>query len=560
MGGEVTKISHQYGVPLTKYPKGDQQFDVGTVMAGVSQGWPMKVQGADLNTFITVFGKPDRTQEDGYHAYLALNSYLNTLGHFVRVVDDTAKYQYLSLYSDWLVDKTATEWAAETTFDDLDITHKGDVFYVSQQDANTGNDPATDDGTWWVAYIKPGSATFATTVTPSGNVMMIAILKNGVVAADKYGFKISGINATKETFVVTVYKKLADNTDQQVGDPLTVSLDQDALAADGSSLFIESVFEQKSNDIQFKVIASPTFAKILEHGTVWFTGGAAGGTPTATNYETAWNLLKDTTIDLDQLFMAGDSDADHVADAVAVANERNVRIECDYPAGNTVAQNVTYLAGLSLTGEKNVSFTHGRISCNDMFYTGNRKYLSISGLATGAKGWSRETSKTLVDPAVWEAPAGEGFGALRGITGVKNETPITEPDKVTLTGVWSNYIVNSSDKGIIVWEQYTMFGEESHYAYKDQMDIINYVYKIHRLQMQSQLFRMKTDQQIIDSLSGVLSRLKTKGVLIASTAEGVEIPEPYRIWITTEGTKRWIHRALRPQRAIGAVILETVPM
>lgn len=558
--GDVTKITHQFGTPLTVYPKGDQRFDVGTVIAGVSQGWPMKVQEVDLNTFQTVFGTPDRLKEDGYHAYLALNCYLNTVGHYVRVVADDAKYMYLSLYSDWVVDETGTEWAVGTTYSDGDITHKADVFYISQQDANTGHDPATDDGTWWVPYIEPGNATFATTVTPAGTVMLIAILKNGVVADNKYGIKISGKNATAETFVVTVYKKLADATEQQVGDPLTVSLNADAVAADGSSLFIESVFEQKSNDIEFKCIANPTFGKILEHGTVWFTGGAAGGTPTATNYETAWNLLKDTTFDLDQLFMAGDTDSDHLTDAIAVANERNVRIECDYPAGNTVAQNITYLSGLSLSAEKQVSFTHGRISCNDMFYSGRRKYLSISGLATAAKGWARELSKTLIDPAVWEAPAGEVYGLLRGVTGVKNESPITEAEKVTLAGAWSNYIVNSSDKGIIIWEHYTMYGEESLYAYKRIIDIINYVYKIHKGLMQSQLFRAKTDQEIIDILSGVCNRLKTQGVLVASADADATIPEPFRIWITTSGNKRYIHRALRFSRAIGPVILETVPM
>jgi len=556
--GEVTKITHLLGKSPIKYPKGDMVFDVGTVLQS-ERGWPFTVINTDKNDYQADFGKPLRLREDGYQAWFALHVSENTIGHFVRVVADDAKYQHLSIYSDWLVDKTDTEWVSGTTFAAGDITHKGNVFYISQQADNTGHDPAVDNGTWWVPYIKPGGTIFSTTVAPAGDVMLIAILKNGVTEENKYGFAILNKNVTKETFDIQVYEKQADGTSKAVGDPLTVSVNQDAVNAMNQSIFIETVFANQSTVIQFKCIASPSFAKILEHGTVWFSGGAAGGTPTNANYLTAWNMLKDTSIDIDALFTAGDTDTVNIGYAAAVADERDARLEGDCQADVTVAAAVSWVSSLSLQSQ-NVCFTYGQISFNDPFYNGNRKYMRLSGLAIAAKAWAREQSKTIVDPGVEEAPAGEDFGLLRGVTGVRNEMPITETDKVTLAGAWINYIVNSTKKGLIFWEQFTLYGEECAYAYKDIVDVINYIYKIHKSIMQTKQFRKMSDQAIIDSLTPILKRFKTKGVLIPAKDDEEEFPDPYKVWVETVNSKRLIHRVMRFDRSIGPVILETIPV
>lgn len=63
--------------------------------------------------------------------------------------------QTISLVSSTIAASSVSEWAVGTTYGDgdivLDSRTQPYTTYTSQQAANTGNDPATDDGTWWVS-------------------------------------------------------------------------------------------------------------------------------------------------------------------------------------------------------------------------------------------------------------------------------------------------------------------------------------------------------------------------------------------------------------------------
>ncbi len=188
-----------------------------------------------------------------------------------------------------------------------------------------------------------------------------------------------------------------------------------------------------------------------------------------------------------------------------------------------------------------------------------RKTLRTSGFRTASKAYAMNASKTLIDPGVEEAPAGEQFGLIRGVSGIRNEAPITYDDKVKIAGAWGSYIVNSTNSGLIFWEQYTLYGDEAALAYIRTVDVVNYIYHVHKDIMKAKQFRGESDEEIIEALSAVLNRFTAKNVLIPSP-DDAEYPDPYSIWITQSGAKRQIHRAIRTSYAIGPIVLETIPL
>ena len=551
--GKVTDIKHVAGKSPVIYPKGDQVFEIGTVLRS-PRGWPGTIITTDRNDYLADFGTPDRNSEDGYQAKFALYNHANTVGKYVRVVSDTAEYPYFSFQGNG-VSEEGSDWVVGTTYAQYVVVTLNSIKYVSQIANNTGNDPSTDGGSNWVPLIDKSSATFATVVNPAGDISLIFMLINGEVRDNYFGLSISNKNATKQTFDVSVWEDQANPV--QVGETMTASLNVDAIAADQSSLFIESVLANKSEAVGVKMATGASFDNIFEHDVVWFSGGNDTATPSPQNYSDAWDLLRSSQVDLDLIFMAGDATDANVQVAAAIAIERDIRLEGDCPAGLSVAAAIVWVNGLGIQTH-NVSFTYGQISFNDPFYTGMRKYLRISGFLAASKAYGREASKTIIDPGIEEAPAGEEFGLIRGVSGIKNETTLSVQDKKDLAGAWINYIVNGADKGVIIWEQFTMYGEECNYAYKRNVDVINYIYHIHAQLMQKQQFRGKSDREIIKTCSKVLKRLQTKGVLVPDETNE-EFSEAYKVWITRTGSTVEINRMIRIQYAIGPIVLKTIP-
>jgi hypothetical protein len=507
--GEVTKIDHVYGNSQEVVETGDLIFNVGAILKDVAKGWPGVIHQVNKSTYLDVFGTPPRLAEDAYQAYYALYINENTLGEYIRVVASDAKYAHLT--------------------------------YATLDGART-----------------EGASAFDTAIEPVTANQMVAWVKDGVTDDDKYGIAITSIDATKKTFVVEISEKQADATVVLLGS-YTVNFIPGSVNANNEPLFIESVFASKCPQIGIKVAEDADFDKVVAHTIEYFTGGLPGGDPVEADYLAAWSLLNDEEIDLDMIFTAGNTESTHLTNALSVALTRMVRIEIDNPAGQTVAAAIAWLDGLSLQSEL-YCWTYGRVSFNDPFYPGIRKSLGVSGFAVAAKAYGMNASRTLIDPGVEEAPAGEEFGLIRGVTGIRNETPLSAANKVLIAAAWGNYIVNSSNSGIIFWEQYTLFGEESKRAYKRTVDVISYIYHNHKDALKVDMFRGKTNEQIIHKLSKVMERLKGKKVLVASTDTGTPYPEAYRIWITQVGAKRQIHRAFRVSWAVGPIVLETIAL
>lgn len=691
---------------MGQYPRGDLVFDIGTVIHGVNKGWPMKIIETDRNNFTAYFGIPKRQADDGYHAYLALYNHESTVGHYVRVVDDTAEYPYLEFHSkvelwsagsydtgrivlrngniyrssaadvntapssgsdngwelhsswrdydlkfhepelycadtdfplwsgescgrgvivrhtdgslyvstvehntsspdsgswerytpgewsayitytrgcvvkhsgvihvsasqnnvsepdpdntDWTV-YTAGEWNGDIIYAGGDIVLHNDIPYVSSADDNIGNDPEIHSR--WEEYtgytpITSAGAGFGTEVSAGGNIFMTARLKNGVTEDNTYAVSLSGLNPAKQTFQVIVYENINGKAEVAEG-PFTAGLTPGSLKADGSPLFIEAVCEQYSQIVDFEVDEeNADFRMITETRFCWFRGGSPGGTPGINDYKKAWDLFKKTEVD--QLFMAGDIDIDHIQSALEAAEEKQIRLEADTPGGTPEAAAAWVQDNMGIFQSHLLSFTYGRVSFRDPFYSGSRKTLGMSGFASAAKAYGRHFSKTMIDAGVEEVPAGENFGLLRGAAGIRNETPLSEDDQKILAERWLNYILNSSRAGIILWEQFTCYGDESPLAYKRTVDVMNYVYKIHQGIMQENQFRGKSDQEIINLLTPLLQRLQTKGVLVSDITGDSDYPDPFHIWITAVQNKRQIHRMMRISRAVGPIILKTI--
>ena len=50
------------------------------------------------------------------------------------------------------------EWNSTTTYANIDVVSRGGASWVSVKSNNRGNDPLTDDGTWWNCMVADSLA------------------------------------------------------------------------------------------------------------------------------------------------------------------------------------------------------------------------------------------------------------------------------------------------------------------------------------------------------------------------------------------------------------------
>jgi hypothetical protein len=112
-----------------------------------------------------------------------------------------------------LAEDSTSAWAAGTTYASGDYVHVVSTHrvYRSVQDANTGNDPTTDDGTWWVNYSatnkwKAFDQTISDPVVASGDIEYEFTTSQKCSHLALFGLEAANVNVVvKDTLGTTVY-------------------------------------------------------------------------------------------------------------------------------------------------------------------------------------------------------------------------------------------------------------------------------------------------------------------------------------------------------------------
>jgi hypothetical protein len=549
-----TKIEHATSDAIVREKPGDMQFDVGTVLRS-TKGWPFKVTETSRDYFKTDFGKPIEGDESAHQAYFALNTVANTIGKFVRVVNILdAMYQTLEFSKAGLADKGA--WADGATYVVGDVVlYIDDRYYIANGDHTASATNAPDGASpVWDAYPTENAYAYDTEVVASNDVGMIFYPKNGS-DGDGLSLEIANLDATTSRFEIVLKQDQTNGTTKEI-ERHVVSLSEGATYG-GFPAYLPSVLERKLSILGVSLNSAMTFDQVFVCAGVAFSGGTSGTAPASSDYEAAWALLAATSVDLDQIFTAGEDEETIIAKAAAIAKDRVIRIEIDGPIGG-VTDFETFANGMGLLGES-YCFTHGQVRVNDPFIAGQKVTLRLSGFVTACKAFGRNKSRTLTDPGVWEAPAGEDFGMIRGATGIENMTVLSSDDETDLSGLGACYPKNGTQKGVVIWEQYTQYGEDNPLAYKDNVDVMHYLYHAQRQIVQGVQFRKKKDDAVIEALSKPVARISSKCLLPAEDPEDPN-PAPYKVEIVRVGSLRQVNTYLRFNPAWGYVLINTVTL
>lgn len=103
-------------------------------------------------------------------------------------------------------------WDVATTYALGDIKKVDDTAYKSQQADNTGNDPTTDDGTWWKVYntLKQFNVDYQ---NHSANVTII-VIGHGRAAAEEVAFPLS--RYLQKNRVINIPYRMFIDTENQI--------------------------------------------------------------------------------------------------------------------------------------------------------------------------------------------------------------------------------------------------------------------------------------------------------------------------------------------------------
>ena len=110
---------------------------------------------------------------------------INVGGQPVPPLQDMNALFYVAFYQlAYIISRGMADWDTGTIYNQYDFCKVAGVLYVSQSDANTGNDPTTDSGTNWKPYLQQ---------TTSPAIPKAWLVFNGISGATFSGFNISNI-------------------------------------------------------------------------------------------------------------------------------------------------------------------------------------------------------------------------------------------------------------------------------------------------------------------------------------------------------------------------------
>lgn len=293
---------------------------------------------------------------------------------------------------------------------------------------------------------------------------------------------ISGVDTTKERFTITI-------TDvDTLGSTYTLETytvgvgieDKDDM---GLPAYIEYVFERNSDRFRVNWNEDMTWAKSVEALTdfatdtattpVDFTGGTNGTTPTSTERQTAWEILRNEKFVVNLMFAAGEYDADVLATIADIADERHCSAFIDAPPSNKHDDAIDWLTGEDGVGIKSrhVRCYHSPYSANDP-WLGGKTVWGVSGAAAAAKARGN-ANYTGVIPGVHYSPAGtkRGYLARTGIS------PLFPDDLVNRDDMYDariNPVVYSSNGGAYIDDDLTLHYESNYTRFGWVNDILDY--------------------------------------------------------------------------------------
>ncbi len=97
------------------------------------------------------------------------------------------------------------EWNSTTTYANIDVVSRGGASWVSVKSNNRGNDPLTDDGTWWDCMVRDSLAEAARDKAKQ----WASNLENVAVEPDKYSAYHWALKAQHAAYAAEAFEDAA---------------------------------------------------------------------------------------------------------------------------------------------------------------------------------------------------------------------------------------------------------------------------------------------------------------------------------------------------------------
>jgi len=457
---------------------------VGATVVRSTKGLPFTVLQVSRDNFPRILGKPERGDNSCYNldAYLSRGSVCNV----VRVVDSTAQFPSIS------------------------------------QDTASGN-------------AVTAAHTYGTTPILGVGTHVMFFVKTGEIGS-QYAIEIVNVDAIEQTMDVKVIEQNAAGV-ERVLETLTCSPDMDKRNADGDYLYLPNRMAQS----QFVDAIIDSAATIADFGTglvkTYFTGGSAGGTPTASDYTTAIDALRAEGIEANLVF-SGSEDTTVLNAMVQLAEEKYGHCFIDIPRTETTsAAAVTWADTTFGTKSARMSLYLGNFTANDRFYGGTIN-CGTSGSAAAACAYGDQVL------GLHASPAGESRGKLSAFTGVSLQIPLTVTDLETLAANRINPVVAAPSGGVMIGDSWTRFGQRSVQEYIHVSRISGFVVRTLKRSLLSDLHSPQGDALIRilnNKVEAVMRPLVSVGALVETRDGGA----PYVVEIEPDQIEDDLYR-VRP--------------
>jgi len=484
------------------YKTGGGPVSVGATVVRASKGQPGQVLKVYNSTWEDVLGKP-LSKKVGAHmeglrhvADAALDcNYVNV----VRVVADDAKFPSLSITSE--VDGEIPAGTA---------TGVGNSF---------GTEIVCGDGVAMAIWVVDGDASTNRTV------------------------KITNIDDDKERFTISFYDK-NDVGDTYLMESYEVGIGETDKDDMGLPAFIETVLENNSDCFRCDYDTDVSWAKFsvaaageLSVG-VSFTGGTAGGEPTTTDWEDAWDLFRNEKVAADLMFAAGNLDTDVLANCIEIAELRHCSFFFDASPAIKHDAAITWLSDAGLESRQAACY-HAPYSASDKYY-GGKTVWGVSGevAAACARGDANYTGSI---PGIHYAPAGEKRAKLKR-TGVTPLFPNDILDRDALYDARLNPVTGSPNGGAVVDDCLSLYYKSNYSRFIWVNRIMNYI--DHRFLEAAASAKFEPDgltYKILYRLTkAILDDLVTSGALVEPRDPDVDGTNPYILEVEQKEIDLWL--------------------
>ncbi|MCV6588710.1 MAG: hypothetical protein OIF57_06735 [Marinobacterium sp.] len=300
-------------------------------------------------------------------------------------------------------------------------------------------------------------------------------------------------NADKQRAVIEVWEKDRTNEFDRV-ERHVVGFDVDDRDDMGRPAYIEAVFKTQSSRLavdaapEVDLSALPATLETAGKQRIAFEGGTGGGRPTTDDYVKAWNVFRNMSVEVNELFAAGCYDTTVIANATEIANGRHIEFRFDIPPYLDQGGAVQWQKDAGIQSRQ-ASAYWAPYKAKDPVYNVDGVW-GVSGAACGAKAKGNRLFTGDV-PGIHYTPAGAKRGTInrRDVVALFPRTPI---DGELLTDNRINPIVpNSSGPGVVINDALTCHYLDNYSRFNWVTAIDNYI--VHRFIAAASLAKFEPD-------------------------------------------------------------------